>query len=257
MRSVFRFLKYRELLRNLVFREMKLTYCASFLGLLWAMLVPLANMLIFWVVFGFIFQNQMKNFAIYLITGILPWNLFYSSAVGSTSAVAANGNLIKKIYFPRLILPFSTVCYQLVLFSMAFVVFLAIYYLVLKSFSAVIFLYPLAVLLLIVFTSGVAFAVSSVTVFFRDIKQIIEICLAAGFWMTPIVYDFEGLSGSMKAIVRLNPFAPYVVLMQQILYYTRVPPLHIWASCAAIAVVSLLLGVMCFRLLEGRFVDEL
>ncbi len=251
------FFRYRELLRNLVYKEMKTTYCASFLGMLWAMLLPLANILIFWVVFGVIFKSSMENFVIYLITGILPWNLFSGSIMTSSMAIAGNANLIKKIYFPRLILPFSSVCFQLVLFSLAFVVFLVIYFLSLRSFSASLLLYPVALLLFVVFTAGVGFAVSAITVFYRDIKQIVEIGLAAGFWMTPIVYDFEALSGTIKTVIRLNPVAHFIVLFQHIVYYGRVPPLYIWASCAGFAVLALFVGVSVFKFLERRFVEEL
>jgi len=249
--------RYRELLRNLVYKEMKLTYCASFLGLMWAMLIPFAKIAVLWAVFGLIFQRQMDNFVIYLVTGVLPWDLFSTSVMRSTNAVYGNGNLLKKIYFPRLILPASTAAYQLIMFGMAFVVFLIIYFIVVKSFSVTLLLYPFALALFVIFLLGVTFAVSAVTVFYKDVQQIVEIVIYALFWLTPIVYSMDQITGKLRALILLNPVAHYIELFHNIVYWGRAPSVSTWGICSLLAVVSLGLGVFCFRGLEQKFVEEL
>jgi lipopolysaccharide transport system permease protein len=251
------FWRYRELLRNLVFKEMKVTYCASFLGLLWAMLIPFFKILVLWMVFGSIFPGRLENFPIYLVTAILSWNFFSTALLRSTEAVLSNSNLLKKIYFPRLILPTSTVVYQLLLFGMGFVVFLPVYFLITRSFSVSLFLYPVGLLLFVVFSLGICFVLSAVTVFYKDVKQIAEVFVYVLFWVTPIVYDLEQMPGKMRFIVELNPVTQFLALFQEIMYWRRFPDLSLWGLCALFALVSLLIGVFCFRSLEQKFVEEL
>jgi ABC-type polysaccharide/polyol phosphate export permease len=249
--------KYRELLRNLVYKEMKVTYCASFLGLLWAMLIPFARIMVLWMVFSFVFKSQTENFVIYLVTGVLSWNFFSTALMRSTEAISSNSNLLKKIYFPRLILPTSTVVYQLLLFGMGFVVFLPIYFLSMKSFSYSLLLYPLALLLFVGFSLGVCFMLSAVTVFYKDVKQIVEVVIYVLFWITPIVYGPEQMGGKLALLLKLNPLTHYMELFQEIIFRGLFPGMALWSFCAVAAAVSLLLGVFCFRSLEQKFVEEL
>ena len=249
--------RYRELLRNLVYKEMKLTYCASFLGLMWAMLIPFAKIAVLWAVFGLIFQRQMDDFVIYLVTGVLPWDLFSTSVMLSANAVYGNGNLLKKIYFPRLILPVSTVAYQLIMFGMAFVVFLIIYFIIMESFSWTLLLYPVALVLFVTFLLGVTFVVSAVTVFYKDVQQIVEISVYALFWMTPIVYSMDQITGKLRTIILLNPVSHYMKLFHHIVYWGTTPPMTAWGICCLFSACSLCLGVYCFKSLEQRFVEEL
>jgi len=249
--------RYRELLRNLVYKEMKLTYCSSFLGLLWAMFIPFANIMVLWVVFGLIFKSQMENFVIYMITGILPWNLFSTSLVRSTDSIAANSSLLKNIYFPRLILPAATVAFQLVLFGMGFVVFLIVYFAAVADPSASLLLYPAALLLYCVFLLGIVFVVSAATVFFKDVRQIVEIAVYILFWSTPIVYAFSQIGGKVKTAIMLNPLTHFMTLFHDIVYWGRVPPLSTWGLCLAFSLAALFLGVTVFNGLERKFVEEL
>lgn len=257
MQNIVRLFQYRELLRNLIYKEMKVTYCASLFGLFWSMLIPFANMVIFWVVFGIIFKSNLKDFVIYLISGILPWNLFSSAITNSTHTIISNGKLIKKIYFPRTILPAANIGFQLVLFGMALIVFFGFNLVIRKHISVSFLAYPVVTLLFLFFTLGVAFVVSSLTTFYRDIRQVVEIGLAVLFWMTPIVYDFETLSPKMKLIVSLNPITHFIKVFHDIAYWENFSQATDWLLCIILAGTIFGLGLFIFKSLEYRFVEEL
>lgn len=249
--------RYREAIKNLVFKDMKTSYCNTVMGLLWSLVVPLVTFIVYWLVFGVFINVGKENMPLYLITGILPWNYFSIAIVISTTVMLTHGSLIKKIYFPRVILPIASVMFQFTLFLIALLVFFPIMIFLGAHIHWPILLYPLIFLLQFLFTVGLASLVATVMVFFRDLKQIVDLALLVGFWMTPIVYDIRGAGGNWEWILRLNPMTSYVYAYQDVAYLGQWPSAATLAGCVVWAAVFPLIGGAAIYAFEDRFTQEL
>ena len=221
---------YREVLMNLVRKELKVKYTASVLGAVWSLLNPV----IFLAVFSFVAKvlgSGIVDYPVFLMSGLLAWNLFSVSLSGGAQSVIANANLVKKVYFPREILPLATVGVALVDFVLQSLVFLAFLVAFGYGFSLqTVWLYPMAFLALLLFTVAVSFLVSALNVRYRDVQHLIGLALLVWFWMTPIVYAGavvqDKLSGYSAGGVSLwhaflaNPAAWIVTGFQRALYHS-------------------------------------
>jgi ABC-2 type transport system permease protein len=260
---------YRELLLNLTVKEVKVKYKNSFIGFLWSMVNPVMMLGVYYVAFGIIFRLRalgMTRYEFYLLSGILPWNFFSLSLMQSVSAVVNNADLVKKVYFPREVLPLSYIgaaSFHFLLQELVLVVFLLAFRV---SLSPWIFAMPLLLLLQLVFTAGLSLYLSALNVFFRDIQHFTEIALLAWFWITPVVYPISFIQESFPAwaerIYMLNPMAHIVLLWQRITYNSPVNgPQAAYFSvegfvyAVVLSVFLLLSGYYLFCRLEGRFAE--
>jgi ABC-2 type transport system permease protein len=179
---------YREILWNLTRKELKVKYTASVLGAVWSLLNPV----VFLIVFSFVaavLGGAVQPYPPFLLAGLLAWNLFNVSALNGAQSVIANANLVKKVYFPREILPLATVGVALVDFVLQSVVFFLYLIVFQGGFQAsTVWLYPLAFLDLLLFSVAITMLVSSLNVRYRDVQHLIGLALLVWFWMTPIVY---------------------------------------------------------------------
>src|SRR5262245_16161894 len=211
---------YRELIRNLVLKDLKLKYRDSTLGFLWSLANPLLLIVVFAFVFGHILRGGPPNFAYFLMVGILPWNFFAQSLTMSTGSILENGSLIRKVAMPMEAFPISTVLFNLAQYLLALAVFFSmalLFFRVAPSWSWVCFV-PVLVMQGL-FTLGVCLIASTATVFYRDVRHFVEILLTLLFWLTPIVYDVKTIPPSLAAIIQLNPMTYFVLAYQDILYY--------------------------------------
>jgi len=219
---------YREILANLVRKELKVKYTASFLGAIWSVLNPI----VFLAVFSFVavvLGNRVPDFPVFLLSGLLAWNLFSASLLSGSSAVIDNANLVKKVAFPREILPLSSVGVALFDFVLQSAVFLL--FVVVSGHGIgpeAIVLYPLAFLTLMVFTSAITLWTAALNVRYRDVGHLLNLGLLVWFWMTPIVYQAalvqEAVAGrevaglSVWGLYLANPLTPIVLGFQRALY---------------------------------------
>ncbi len=248
---------YRELLRNLILKDLKIRYGGSLLGLAWSLLNPLAMIVVYSIAFKYILRIQVENYTVFLITGLLPWSFFNSCVGASTSAVISNDKLVKKIRFPREILPLATVQFNLIQFLMALVVF----------FPALIFLeaelgwsllaYPAVLALHVGFTLGVALLLSAVTVIYQDIKHLTGVGLMILFWVTPILYPLSMVPERVRWLFKLNPLTVYLTGYQDIIYWGRWPTWDTWVLGTLWVAASVALGSWVFRRYDPRFAEEL
>jgi ABC-2 type transport system permease protein len=226
---------YREILANLVRKELKVKYTASVLGAVWSLLNPL----VFLAVFTFVVKilgNATPHFPVFLLSGLLAWNLFSVALGNGTRSVIDNGNLVKKVYFPREILPLAVVGVALVDFVLQSSVLLV--FMIVSGYGfhvEALVLYPLSFLTLVVFTTAMTLWVSALNVRYRDVQHLIGLALLVWFWMTPIVYA-AGLvqqkltepsapfSPRLWTMYLLNPLAPIVSGFQRALYFTVTAP---------------------------------
>jgi lipopolysaccharide transport system permease protein len=251
------FFRYRELIRNLVLKDLKLKYRDSVLGFLWSLANPLLLILVYSFVFGHILRGGPANFAYFLMVGILPWNFFSQSLMMSTGSILDNGNLIRKVALPMEVFPVATVLFNLAQYVFALIVFFPMAWLFFKvpvAWSWINFLPVLA--LQILFTLGLCFFISAATVFYRDVRHFTEIFLMLFFWLTPIIYDVQSAPATLKKVLYMNPFSYFILGYQDALYRNTFSSLDQWLAVISLAIVSLTVGYTLFMVCKARFAEE-
>ncbi len=252
---------YRELLLNLVVKELKVKYKDSVLGFFWSLLNPALLIVIYTFVFSIVFTNKgIDNFSLFLMAGLLPWLSFSNTLNMSANAIVGNSALIRKIYFPRELFPLAIVLANA--FSLLFelgllMILLAVFG---YSFYAYLPIVLLALILQLMLTIGFGLMVSAVTVRFRDLKQLINIVLRAGFFVTPIIYPLsrlENIPELYQSLLRLNPMASIVMLYKLALYYNKVPGTIIFAGAVLGSVSIFIAGFAIFSRLAPNFAKEI
>ena len=254
---VVRLLRYRALVRNLVLKDLSLKYRNSVLGVVWSLLNPLLLLVVYTVAFKFILRVQTENYAYFLLTGLLPWNFFASSMIGSTESITGNTSLIKKVYFPRETLPIASVLFTFSQLLLALAVFLPACLLVSGlglHWTAVLFV-PL-LLLHLLFTLGLAFILATCTVFFRDVVHLTEVALVLLFWVTPIIYPVTMAPPELQLFFKLSPLAAFAIAYQDVLFWGRMPEEMVVATLVGWTAAVLLGGYALFRRFSPVFAEE-
>ncbi len=221
---------YRELLANLVRRELKVKYKDSALGFVWTLLNPLLYLAVFSLVFAVFLRSNVPRFGLFLLCGLLTWNLFSIGLTAATTSITANGPLVQKVWFPREILPLAAIGASLVTFLFQLIVLLV----GLLAFGQIpdwrqLPLLGLALLVTLVLTVGMGLLLSALNVYFRDVQHFLELGLLAWFWVTPIVYSYDLVAREITAragagadrYLVLNPMLPVVTTFQRVLYNPR------------------------------------
>ncbi|MEJ7764182.1 MAG: ABC transporter permease [Acidimicrobiales bacterium] len=266
----------RELLVALVRKELKVKYKDSTLGFLWSMLNPALYLAVFYVVFSLFLRNGIPLFPIWLLSGLLVWNFFSMVLPTATGSLLANSALVKKVAFPREVLPLAAVGAGMVHFCLQGLVLLGALAVFRHSVSpAYLWLVPIALLYLVLLTSAFAVALSAMNVFVRDLQHLLELVLLGWFWMTPIVYPYRQVSDKLGVpswAFLANPITPVVVVFQRSLYGRTsvndgtLPLLPEWGSLSML--LPLLLGIVIsvgllgaaihvFGRLESSFAEEM
>ena len=249
--------EYRAFVWNLVFKDLKLKYRDSFLGVVWSLVNPLLMLTVYSFAFKFVLRVSVDNYPYFLLAGLLPWNFFSASLLASTGAITGNGSLIKKVYFPTETLPVATVLFCFAQFLLALVVFLPALVLISRAplgWNSLLF-FPL-VLLHFLFTLGLAFALSALTTPFRDIAHLVEVALVLLFWVTPIIYSVDMAPKRLQAVFKASPLAAFTIAYQDVLVSNRIPEgLVIW-TLLGWTVATLLTGSAIFRAHSPSFAEE-
>lgn len=249
---------YREFLKTNVKKDIRGKYKASFLGVLWSFINPLLQVVVYAIVFPYIMRVQTPNYLIFLICGIIPWTWFVMSMTGGTTCITSNSNLIKKVYFPREILPISTVTSGAVnfLISCIIIILFAIFGGIGISWHLV-FL-PVIMILQFIITLSLVFLTSAFNVYVKDVEYMVGFILNLMFYATPILYTSEMFAGSKFAIIfRLNPMAYIVESYRNIFYAHEIPGLKSMAILFGIGIVLLIICYIVFKKLEKRFAEEI
>ena len=259
--------QYRELLFNLTVRDLKVRYKNSVLGIAWSLLNPILMMLVFTVVYTvMIGQSNRRDYAALVLCGLLPWNFFSGSIMGGVGSVVNNGYLIKKVYFPRAVLPSSIMLSNLVNFLVALPVYFVLAWLLGVRFTPYVLFLPVVVLVEMIFIMGMSLLLSAVNVFYRDVQQIMEVLILAWFFVTPVIWDVSALPSSrvvlgMEVPVQrltyiLNPMASIIASYRDILFYGRPIGWDFFLRTAITVSIVLLIGFFIFNRLKGRFAEE-
>ena len=248
---------YRELLKTSISKDVRGKYKNSVLGILWSFLNPLLQIAVYAIVFPLIMKSNLPNYTVFLCCGLIPWN-FFSAAISRTSfTMVENGNLIKKVYFPREILPISVVTSEAINFIISTIIILAFVFGYGMGLSKFLIFYPLVLLVQYVLLIGISFIVSSVTVYFRDLQHFIGIALQLLFYATPIVYAPNTIPENFQWILKFNPMTYVINGYRDIFYYKQMPDLSSMAIVLVIGIIVCLLGYFIFSKLQRRFAEEL
>jgi ABC-type polysaccharide/polyol phosphate export permease len=248
---------YRDVLLRLVKQQLTLRYRRTALGYLWTLINPLLMMSVMALVFSSIYKSDVKEFSIFLFAGMIPWNYFSSVVTQSGSAFINNEGLIKKIYLPKAVFPLSI---SIALLIDSLLSFCALFLIILVLGGSIgwetLFL-PIAFFLLFVFSVGIGLLMSVATVFFRDLQHITIIALQGLFFLTPILYKNDSISGKVKFLVDLNPVVPFIQLFRAPLYLEKFPDLATIAQAAGISGASIFIGWYVFFRAEKNIVFRL
>jgi ABC-type polysaccharide/polyol phosphate export permease len=247
---------YRSLIKNLVLKDLKLKYRGSVLGVIWSLLRPLMLIAVYTIAFKFVVRIKMDNYAFFLLVGLLPWNFFSGAAMASTEAVIGNGDLIKKVYFPRETLPIATVLFNFAQYLLALVVFIPIFFFM-GAFPlswAVLLFFPLLALHLL-FTVGAALCLSALTSSFRDVAHLTEVGLVLFFWVTPIIYSITMVPPQYQVLMKLSPLASFAVGYQDILFWGRVPEMLVAGSILCWSTAVFFFGSLLFNWYEPQLAE--
>lgn len=249
---------YREMIFSLVKRDLKGRYKGSVLGFLWTFLNPLLQLAVYTMVFSVIMRAGIEDYYLFLFVALVPWIFFSTSLSGGASCIWAQQDMVKKIYFPREVLPISYVTSQFVNMLLSFIVIFAVLICSGHSLNFIAILYlPIIMIVEFILALGVAMLTSAITVYFRDMEYILGIVAMAWQFLTPVMYAIDMAPEKVRFVFRLNPMTPVIEAYREILYYGRIPQLNTLFSAVIIGIVVLVIGWLTFHQLQRHFVEEL
>jgi len=248
---------YKDFIKNLVSRDFKTRYKRSYLGILWSLLNPLLIILVYTLAFDYIMKIRVKDFPMFFMCGYLPWSFFSSGLMTSLPSLSDSGYLIKAVYFPREIVPLSIVLSCLIHFLITFIFVFPILLIFGYIPHASYLVLPAIILLQTVFIFGLGLFISSIHVFFRDLRYIMEVLLMAWFWLTPVVYPISLISEKFLFFYKLNPMTLFVTAYREILLNGTLPAPKYWAALVIATAGALALGYLLFFGIRKRLAEEI
>jgi lipopolysaccharide transport system permease protein len=246
-----------ELLLLLTFRDLKLRYQDTALGFVWSLIKPLLLGGVLYLALKRIARFDIPDYQLFLLSALFPWAWFSASVTLAVPAFAHNGNLIKKVYFPRFVLPFSVVANNMVHFLLSIPVLL-VFILATGQWPSPVWLVgiPLLTLVQLTLLMGIVLIVASFDVFFRDLEHLTEVFLNLWFYMTPILYPLDWVPDRLKPFYLINPMSPLIEAWRRLFIENTLPGPELLIS-VAFAAAAIALGAGAFRRLEGGFADAL
>lgn len=247
---------YREFLKTNVKKDIRGKYKGSFLGILWSFINPLLMTLVYAIVFPFILKNGQDHYVTFIIIAILPWNWFTTVISQGTFCILANAGIIKKVYFPREILPISVATSGIVNYFISipiiaiFLIFSGI------GFSKYILLLPFIAIIQYILSLGIILITSAINVYIRDAEYIINFIVTMLFYATPVLYSTTLFPEKIRWILYLNPMTTLINSYRDILFYQQLPNLGLLLSVLCVALLILMIGIMIFKRLEKGFAEE-
>lgn len=246
-----------ELLYFLVWREVKVRYAQTALGVAWAVLQPLLTVVVFTVFFNRVARITSGGipYPVFVLTGLVPWLFFANGVTAASTSLVANTNLLTKVYFPRLVIPTASTLSGLPDFAIAFGITL----LVMAGYgiapAAAVAAVLLVLLLVLATCLGVAIWLSALNVEFRDVRYLVPFLVQLWLLATPVAYPANGLDGPWAILIGLNPMVGAIETFRYVLLATPAPPVATVALSTAVALAVLVSGMYYFRHMERRFAD--
>ncbi len=248
---------YRELIHILTISDLRVKYQNSILGFAWSLLNPLLMMLVLYAVFSSVFQITQKQFAFYLLTGIIGWRFLANGSTAAMSAIVGKSSLVTKIYIPRQVLVLSTVLSCFICFILEFIVLSLLLLLFGINFSMDAVLIPAVFIVYLGMVYGLGLILGALYVYYRDLNQIWDVILQIGFFVSPIIYPISRIPAAYYPYYMLNPMTAMIQIFRGILLDNQLPTVPAMATIIVAAAVLLKAGSMVFKRLERRFAEEI
>ncbi|MSS64495.1 ABC transporter permease [Lachnospiraceae bacterium WCA-693-APC-MOT-I] len=249
---------YREMIFSLVRRDLRGRYKGSVLGFLWTFINPLLQLAVYTVVFSFIMRAGIEKFYLFLFVALVPWLFFGTCLSGGASCIWAQQDMVKKIYFPREVLPLSFTISQFINMLLSFLVIFVVLVFSGVGINLVALLYlPLIMFIEFILALGTVFIVSALTVYFRDFEYILGIIQMAWMYLTPVLYSMDLIPEEYRSIFKLNPMTPIIIAYRDILYYKQIPHLETLLQASILGIIVLIIGFYIFGKLKRNFAEEL
>lgn len=249
---------YREMIASLVRKDLRGRYKGSVLGFLWTFLNPLLQLAVFTVVFSLIMRAGYEQYYLFLFVALVPWLFFSSSVQDGSICVVREKDLVKKIYFPRAVLPVATVTGGLVNMILVMAVLIVVLLISGRGLNpAALLMLPVVIVVEYVMCVGIALLVSCLTVYFRDLQYILGILVMALQYMTPVMYGMDLVPDKLLPLFRLNPMTPVIETYRSILYYGEVPAMSGIGISVVFSVVICTVGGLCFARLQRGFAEAM
>lgn len=249
--------EYRQMLISSVRKDLRSRYRGSVLGFLWTYINPLMQLIIYSIVFPFLLRVQEDNYSMFVFVGLLPWIFFTSSLQIATTSIVGNANLVKKIYFPRTIIPISVATTGLMNYIFGLVIVFAALLFTGVPFTFYMLALPMVILSQYVMVVGLCLLLSAMYVFFRDLEHIVGIVLTAWFYLTPIVYNIKIFPENLQHMLSFNPMTQYVDAYRNVLLYGAMPEAQGFSIVSLFALFIFILGMRVFGSTERSFVEEM
>lgn len=240
-------LKYKDLLANLVVKDLKVRYRGAVLGYLWSLLNPILMMIIYSLIFSYIMRIEMENYPVFLLCALLPWSFFSTSLTIASASIVDNFNLINKVYFPREIFPIAAILSNLLHLIISMFVLIVFLLFTQANLGLSLLALPLVILAHVIFTIGLSLLLSCLTVFYRDIKYILEVAIMIWFYATPIIYPLSMVPDKFRIYFDLNPMVWIISIYRDILFYGETPAFSVLFTVFLISFLMLFLGHYIFQ----------
>lgn len=248
--------RYRHMLMTLVKQDINGRYKGSFFGFLWTLLNPLLMLVVYSIVFQFVFRSNIEHYSIYLFICLMPWNTFANSIANGTTCFSNNASILKKVYFPREVLPLSVVISNTIqYFFSAVIIFIALLVSGVGVSWFALFL-PVMVFIQALFTLGIIFLLSAANVYIRDVQYIMNPVMMIWMYASPILYSISMVPEKYVDLYRLNPMVSIMEGYQSILYSQTFPDFKSLGIVLVVSIVIFIIGYVVFNKLQRRFAEE-
>ncbi len=249
---------YREMIFSLVKRDLKGRYKGSALGFLWTFINPLMQLCVYTLVFSQIMRAGVEDYYLFLFVALIPWLFFSTCLTGGCVCVSSQQDLVKKIYFPREVLPIAFVTSQFINMILSFVVVFCVLLISGKGINVLAILcLPVIWIIEYILGLGITLIVSSVTIFLRDLEYVLGIIAMAWQFLTPVMYPRSLVPEKFMGLFLLNPMTPVIEAYREILYYKQIPELRTLGHAVFMGVALLAIGIVVFSKLKRDFAEEL
>lgn len=250
--------EYRTMIASLIKRDLRGRYKGSVLGFAWTFLNPLLQLCVYTLVFSTIMRAGIEDYYLFLFVALIPWIFFSSSVSGGATCIIAQKEMVKKIYFPREILPIAHVTCQFVNMLFSFIIIFAVLILSGKGISgyALLFL-PVVMLAEYLLALSITMIISALTVYLRDLEHVLVIIVMAWQFLSPVMYSIDMVPENLRSVFNLNPMTPIIVAYRDIFYYKEIPEIQTLLHGLIFSLVLLFVGWFAFGKLQRHFAEEM
>ena len=248
---------YREMIFSLVRKDLRGRYKGSVLGFLWTFINPLLQLCVYTLVFSVIMKSGIEQYYLFLFVALIPWMFFASSLQGGSACILAQKDMVKKIYFPREVMPIAYVTSAFVNMLFCFIVIFAVLIVSGRGINLIALIaLPVVMVVEYILCLGIALLASALTVYFRDLEYILGIVAMSWQYMTPVMYESNRVPEQYMFIWNLNPMTPVIEAYRAILFEGRFPELSTLLWAFALGITIMIIGAVVFSKLQKGFAEE-